>query len=130
MQRTFNLNLDHINLTVNNLSESLNWYKKLFGFEKVEEGQSEGEPWAILRKNDTLLALYQEPLRKKVPASDSVLDKYHRIYHFGFQIDSKEAWEECIKAHQIKVAYGGAIRYPHSYSWYVEDPNGHEIEVS
>ncbi len=130
MTKTFNIRLDHINLTVKNLDESLTWYQKIFGFEKVEEGTSEGEPWAIIRKGDTMLALYQEQKRKKVPESDPVLDQFHRIYHFGLQVDSKEAWEESVATNKVNVTYGGAIRYPHSYSWYVEDPNGHEIEVS
>ena len=30
--------LDHLNLTVNNLAESVAWYARVLGFELVEQG--------------------------------------------------------------------------------------------
>ncbi len=40
------IKLDHINLTVENLKESIEWYRKIFGFELVESGATpQGNKW-------------------------------------------------------------------------------------
>ncbi|MFZ4712133.1 MAG: VOC family protein [Bacteriovoracaceae bacterium] len=128
--QTLKVRIDHINMTVKNLEESVAWYEKIFQFQKVEQGVSEGQPWAIIRNENSLLCLYQEPNRVAAPEGDNIFDQFHRLYHFGLNVDSSLEWEKIVQLHKIKVMYGGAIRYPHSTSWYVEDPSGYEIEVS
>ena len=56
--------------------------------------------------------------------------KNHQINHFGFRITDKKEWVERIKKYDLSILFGGPIQYPHSTSWYLEDPSGHEIEVS
>lgn len=50
--------------------------------------------------------------------------------HLGFKINNREAFEKIISDLKIPVMYGGAYRYPHSFSWYIKDPSGYEIEVA
>lgn len=119
------LQIDHINMTVENLDLSYAWYKDIFGFEKVESGLYMGSPWLILRKDETMLCLYEDQ-DKKLETSEEHL----RIFHFGFRISNREEWECTLKTKKLKFLYGGLNRYSHSTSWYVEDPSGHEIEVS
>lgn len=117
--------LDHLNLSVTNLDESLNWYNRIFGFERVEGGLYEGEPWAIIRRGDSMLALYQDPTLK---APDSVKGA-HRLYHFGLKVSDRAAWEEILAREKPQITMD-ATRRPHSVSWYVLDPTGYEIEVT
>lgn len=121
--------LDHINLTVTNIRESMEWYKKAFGFEFLEGNlQHPDEPWAIVGKDDSMICMYED--RKLKPASEVGEGEFHRIYHFGLRISDKSKWDENVRENGIRVLYGGVHQYPNSLSWYVVDPSGHEIEVS
>jgi catechol-2,3-dioxygenase len=123
-----NIKLDHINLTVRDLAESMKWYQDLFGFEfKEGDLKNPQEPWAIVGNNDFMICMYED--KKLRPVSDTPED-IHRIYHFGIRIEDKSEWEKLVQDKGVKVMYGGAYKYPHSLSWYVFDPSGHEIEVS
>jgi lactoylglutathione lyase len=122
--------LDHVNITVKSIDESIDWYGKLFGFEKVEGGINQfGRPWAILANNDSMIAMTEFPKMKSADQDQS--RGIHKIFHFGIRIDDQSAWRRKVQDLNIQLNYGGAeISYPHSTSWYVYDPSGHEIEVS
>lgn len=123
MKNHFFESFDHLNINVKNLLESKDWYGKVFGFTEVEGGvDQEGMPWAILRNKDSMLCLYQAKHFEEVNTK--------HFSHIGFRISDRDAWESVIREHKIKVFYGGAYRYPHSYSWYIEDPSGYEIDVA
>lgn len=115
--------LDHLNMTVAHLEESLSWYQRIFGFEVVERGLYRGIPWAILRAGDALLCLYEHP------ELESGTGGYHHLSHFGLRITDRASWERTIREQHLEVRYGGEVRWPRSSSWYVADPTGHEIEV-
>jgi catechol-2,3-dioxygenase len=120
---------DHINLTVKNLAESMEWYKKAFDFEFLEGNiKHPQEPWAIIGKDDVMLCMYEDPAL--LPAMDCSEPKYHKVYHFGIRISDRSEWEKRAAENKFNVLYGGAYQYPRSVSWYVMDPSGHEIEVS
>lgn len=125
------LSIDHLNMTVHDLAESEAWYKKVFGFERVEHGKRNGEPWAILRSGELMLCLYEQA---RTPPLNETSDDWHKgplkIWHFGLRVRDKVAWEKTVETYKIPVEYGGPVRYPHSLSWYVSDPSGHEIEVA
>ena len=54
------LKIDHLNMSVTDLAASIAWYGELFGFSVVERGVLEdGRPWAIIRADDALLAMYE-----------------------------------------------------------------------
>ena len=121
--------IDHINLSVANLERSLEWYWKVFGFEKKESGLSpRGRPFAIIESQGFMLCLYEEPQRKR--ASDFNQTEFHQLNHFGLRISDPIEWRKTLKKNSIAVGYGGEIQYPRSTSWYIQDPSGHEIEVS
>jgi catechol 2,3-dioxygenase-like lactoylglutathione lyase family enzyme len=123
------IKLDHINLTVKNVSESIAWYSKAFGFQLVEKGVgSYGQPWAIVASNDSMIVMGEFP--EKSNADLEPESKFHRINHFGIRVTDQTEWEKIVKENRLKLNYGGVIHYPNSRSWYVEDPSGHEIEVS
>ena len=123
------MKLDHINLTVENLDKSLEWYEKLFGFETVEQYvRDNGKRFAVLQADDVLLCITEYPGRKS--AEDNPSDEeYAFIYHFGLRIENPEDWKDKVNEYKVPLRFGGPIRYPHSTSWYIRDPSGHEIEV-
>lgn len=116
------LSLDHVNLTVENLGESISWYKRIFDFNVAESGVFKGKEYVVLRKDDCMLCLYQVVSRPPA-ASQS-----HRIYHFCFRIDDKDEWIAKIELEKLKVH--SFQDYPYSLSWYIMDPTGYEIEVT
>lgn len=125
-----NIVMDHVNLTVASFKESVEWYKNIFGFELVEEGLDQGKPWGIVRNGNHMLCIYEEPEGIPLDFNNPAHARFHQIYHFGLRIRDRAEWEKTLAQFKPKVLYGGAMRYPHSTSWYVKDPTGYEIEVS
>lgn len=117
------VSLDHINMSVVNLSESTEFYKNTFGFEIVEKGEHKGTPFAIIKNGESMLCMYE--LKKEGSPSDS---ETHKIFHFGLRVRDRKSWEEKIKQLELKINL--EWEYPHSFSWYLDDPSGHEIEVT
>ena len=72
--------IDHLNMTVRNLDESLDWYARVFGFEWVESGEREGVRWAIIRSGEAMLCLYEYPDRIYEGPYAEV--PHHGIRHF------------------------------------------------
>jgi len=123
------IKLDHINFTVANLTESINWYGKIFGFKLVESGiTTQGVRWGIIALNDSMICMSE--YADRVPADSFDNKSAHRIYHFGIRVSDVEPWRQIVNEYELKLYYGGVIEYPSSQSWYIHDPSGHEIEVS
>ncbi len=126
-----NITIDHLNLSVRNFEESAIWYKNVFGFEKVEEGTDEkGKPWGILRNGNFMLCIYEEVEGMVLDYNKPEHARFHQIFHFGLRVRDEKEWQQTLNEQKLKVFYGGAVRYPHSQSWYIQDPTGYEIEVS
>ena len=53
------VSLDHINMSVINLDESLQFYNETFGFENVEQGTYKGTPYAIVKNGESMLCMYE-----------------------------------------------------------------------
>jgi len=121
--------LDHLNLTVYNLEETIAWYATVFGFEVVERGEREIDRWAIIRSGESTLCIGEDSTRERPARFREDEKKRHAIYHMGFRITDREAWLERLATCDLELEFGGENRYPHSTSWYVSDPNGYCIEV-
>lgn len=123
------IKLDHINLTVHDINQSINWYEKVFGFKLVEKGiGSKGQPWAIVAENDSMIVMNE--FKDRSLEDETRPATYHKIYHFGIRVSDVKTWERTVKENNMALNYGDVVQYPHSRSWYVRDPSGHEIEVS
>ena len=121
--------LDHLNLTVRSLEESVNWYRRLFGFEVVEKGIGDYGPWSIVRSGEAMLCIYEQQNRGQADRCGYHDSVDHRINHVGFRISDRASWEESIRENDVDVLFGGPTHWPNSLSWYVMDPNGYQIEV-
>ena len=79
---------DHLNMTVQNLQESLEWYRRIFGFTLVESGERDLGPWAIVRSGEAMLCLYERAGRTyEIPYGDG---PHHGICHFAIRITDRE----------------------------------------
>jgi len=114
--------IDHINMKVKNLSESIKFYNDLFGFviKKEENSNKSDLPSKIIGNDSIKLCLYEIP----------DMNPEGGIAHFGFYVSNfKEVLEKC-KMLGVQVLYGGIIEWEKSKSVYILDPNGYEIELS
>lgn len=117
--------LDHINMTVTNLKESIAWYNNVFNFKLVEEGRSSsGLLFSVLKNQDSSLCLYEDSTLKQPSQSHGV----HKVHHFGLRVNDRQQWEKTIKDKGVDIDH--TAKYPHSFSWYLYDPSGHEIDVT
>ncbi len=58
--------IDHINMRVNNLADSIEFYRKNFGFEMKEDQTGADEPWAIIGlAGVAYLCMYEHPGKSK-----------------------------------------------------------------
>ena len=123
--------LDHLNLSVADLADTVRWYALVFDFEQVEAGvNDDGQPWAILQSGQALLCVYQRPGATFVDRFARKARGEHGIAHFALKLSDREEFERRVKALGVRYTYGdGAIRYPASTSFYVADPTGYQIEV-
>jgi catechol 2,3-dioxygenase-like lactoylglutathione lyase family enzyme len=123
------IKLDHINLTVDNLDQSIEWYRSVFGFELVESGVTpRGLAWRIVAHNDSMICMTEYAGRLSANRNDQ--KSFHQMNHFGIRVSDKNKWQKKIQENKLELFYGGPIEYPNSMSWYIHDPSGHEIEVS
>jgi lactoylglutathione lyase len=109
--------LDHVTLYVKNLTESVNFYQTLFGF-NVKKDQLEDRS-QIIGNSAITLCLYEDPERVQ-PVG---------IAHFGFHVQNFSLIIETCEFLNIPMPYGIVV-WEKSRSIYIVDPNGYEIELS
>jgi len=116
------VSIDHVNMKVKNLKDSLKFYNDLFGFEaKKEDNPNKSDvPSLIIGNNSIKLCLYEVP----------DMSPEGGIAHFGFHISNfNEVLNKC-KLLGIQVLYGGTVDWEKSKSIYIKDPSGYELELS
>ena len=109
--------IDHINMRVKDLNESVSFYSHLFGF---EERKDQPDYDSKIIGNDSIkLCLYQ----------DEKMEVGKGISHFGFHIENFDEIEGRCKDMGVEMPYG-VVDWGESRSVYIIDPNGYEIELS
>ncbi len=112
------IDLDHIAITVEDLDESITFYKKL-GYELLERFSDEGYNWATLKLNNHSLELFQITNDREKP-----------INHIAYSYDEDEEVLYLIKQlgykeENIDIFYGDLNRK----SFFIEDNNGKSIQL-
>jgi len=112
--------IDHLNLEVFNLVETIQFYKTLFGFE-IRKNQSDQNS-AIIGNDFIKLCLYEV----------EGFTKYEKkgYHHFGFYIENFDEILAKCEEMDLHIYYGGVLKWENSESIYIQDPNGYEIELS
>jgi lactoylglutathione lyase len=111
------ISIDHINMAVKSLDESVEFYGELFGF-KVRKEQPEQDS-KIIGNDSIKLCLYENPGAVK----------HGGIAHFGFAIDNFEDVVAKCEGMGVEMPYG-VIEWEESRSVYIRDLNRYEIELS
>ena len=112
--------IDHINLTVSNLEDSVSFYQRMFDMKVYEEGFSSDRPYKIIGVKDALfLCLYEGEKRKE-----------GALNHIGINIKSFNKTFQKLQEENIELHYGGEVHYPMSRSLYIEDPDDNGIELT
>ena len=112
--------IDHLNLDVKNLNQTVEFYNKLFGFNVLKEQPEENSK--IIGNEHVKLCLYQR-------------DEFNHFEkngfnHLGIHVKNYEdVLQKCTEL-DIEVYYGGAIEWEKSSSIYIKDPNGYEFELA
>lgn len=110
--------IDHINMSVKNLAQSVEFYKNLFGFE-IKKEQPE-EKSKIIGDDNVKLCLYE----------DSEMKPEGAIAHFGFHVENFDEIIKICTSLGVKIYYDGPVQFEKSRSIYISDPNGYDIELS
>jgi len=115
------VSIDHVNMKVKNLEQSVEFYKNLFGFEiKQEENPNKtGVPSKIIGNDSIKLCMYEVP----------DMSPEGGIAHFGFNIENFDEIISRCNELEVKILYGGPIDWEKSKSVYIVDPSGYEVEL-
>ena len=115
--------MDHVNMNVKDLEQTVEFYRNLFGFEIRKEDNSPNKldaPSKIIGNDSIKLCLYEVP--NMSPSGG--------IAHFGFHISNFDQIIQKCKELNVEILYGGPVEFEKSTSIYIKDPNGYDIELS
>jgi len=113
--------IDHVNMKVKNLDDSVEFYKNLFGFViKQEENENKIDAPSKIIGNDTIkLCLYEVP----------DMSPEGGIAHFGFNVENFDEIISKCEGLGVEILYGGVVDWEKSKSVYIVDPSGYELEL-
>ncbi len=114
--------MDHINMRVKSIDETIRFYRDLFGFEvRKEDNQNKGGmPSKIIGNDSVKLCIYEDP----------GMSPEGGIAHFGFHVEDFGRIIETCGRLGVEVLYGGPVEFEGSRSVYIRDPSGYDIELS
>ncbi len=121
MSKLHATSIDHVNMKVKNLKDSVEFYKNLFGFEiKQKENPNKADVPSVIIGNDSIkLCMYEIP----------DMSPEGGIAHFGFNIENFDKVIDRCKANNVQILYGGVVDWESSKSVYIVDPSGYEVEL-
>ncbi|MFD3733388.1 VOC family protein [Streptomyces sp. NPDC058632] len=123
------LQTGHIGLNVTDLDRSLDFYRKVFGFEIQAEGGDLDRAFAFLgREGRLMVTLWQQGESGYAPGSAG-------LHHLSFQVETIEevrAAEEVLRDMAAEFKYDGVV--PHgegaaSGGIFFTDPDGIRLEI-
>ena len=114
--------IDHINMKVKNLEQSVMFYTGLFGFETRQESNPNKAdlPSKIIGNDSIKLCMYEVP----------DMSPEGGIAHFGFGIANFDEIIRRCEEFGAEVLYGGVVDWETSRSVYIVDPSGYEVELA
>lgn len=123
--------VDHINMFVRDLEESVEFYRKVFGTDAgvKQQGKAKGIRWCIIGiPSKFYFCLYE------LKGKDFDPSALH-INHIGFYVSDFDDTVERIKALGIEIQYQGKPiewenRNGRTRSLYIKDPNEYYIEFT
>lgn len=131
----FNLSFHHIAISVENLEESIAWYKEMLGFEEVmrmDQGVTiENMIIGHIKRGNCYIELFQVAGAKPLPEYRRDPDAdlgVHGLKHFGLQVDDVHTALKELKAKGVEVAMG-PIDTPGASFAFIRDNSGNAFEL-
>ena len=117
--------IDHVAITVSNVSRSVAWYQDVLGLERRHEGVWGDFP-AVVGAGATSLALFPAQASGHALPSNSAPVS---VRHIAFRVD-REMFERA--RHDLKVRDIATTFEDHTaaHSLYFADPDGHRLEIT
>ena len=129
----FDIEWNHVALSVPNIAESIAWYEKMLGFKgTVRPGQPGArQQVADLRRGNIIIELFQVtdaaplPESRKNPSEDF---RTHGVKHFGFEVKNLPAVLAELKAKGVKMAFDMRVTPTEDFA-FISDNAGNAIEL-
>ena len=129
----FDIEWNHVALSVPNIAESIAWYEKMLGFKgTVRPGQPGArQQVADLRRGNITIELFQVtdaaplPESRKNPSEDF---RTHGVKHFGFEVKNLPAVLAELKAKGVKMAFEMRVTPTEDFA-FISDNAGNAIEL-
>ena len=129
----FDIEWNHVALSVPNIAESIAWYEKMLGFKgTVRPGQPGArQQVADLRRGNITIELFQLtdaaplPESRKNPSEDF---RTHGVKHFGFEVRNLPAVLAELKAKGVKMAFDLRVTPTEDFA-FISDNAGNAIEL-
>ena len=123
------LTTGHVGLNVRQLSRSLEFYIRTFGFDVAGQSEAEGQRFAFLaREGQLVLTLWEQATRGFDKSAAG-------LHHLAFQVESREEIEslrERLRADGVTLIHDELVAHRQgadSGGLYFEDPDGTRLEV-
>ena len=117
--------IDHVALSVRDVSRSVAWYQSVLGLER-RYAEVWGDFPAVLGAGTTALALFPTPVPDPAPPPGrEVLS----VRHIAFRVDRKgfEQARAELEAHGLTPRFED---HRAAHSLYITDPDGHQLEIT
>ncbi len=130
----FEITPHHFGLSVPNLEESIEWYRKMLGFEvvtRMKEDSGNRMLIALMRRGNFHLELFQVEGAEPMPAyrRDPSADlRVHGLKQMAFQVPDVHAAVKELKARGVEIAMG-PVESPGVVFVFIRDNSGIAIEL-
>ena len=130
----FDLQWNHVAISVPNIAESIAWYEKMLGFKgtvRGTPGPNARQIVADLRRGNVTIELFQVagaaplPESRKNPSEDF---RTHGVKHFGFEVKNLPAVLAELKAKGVKMAFDMRLTPTEDFA-FISDNAGNAIEL-
>ena len=118
--------IDHVAITVTDLEASVEWYRRVLGLEQQDHGWEYPQ---MMAAGDTAVALFPPSGPDPARMSDAERNAKLTTRHFAFRVDRAnfEAAQASFKEQGIDFEFAD---HGVAHSIYIEDPDGHKIELT
>lgn len=129
----FDIEINHVGISVANLQESVDWYVEMLGFELVRPlSPNPGSEMsiALLRRGNFNIELFQIdgaaplPEYRRDPSADL---RVHGLAHFAFRVDDARAVLAELESKGVEVVFG-PNESDNSIFFFVADNSGNAFE--
>ena len=129
----FDIEWNHVAISVPNIAESIAWYEKMLGFKGTVRPSQPGarQQVADLRRGNVTIELFQVadaaplPESRKNPSEDF---RTHGVKHFGFEVKNLSAVLAELKAKGVKVVFEMRVTPTEDFA-FISDNAGNAIEL-